>query len=98
MDVVDDRWAGPSAACRWWPADRETPAGRHSGARSLTYLHAGSVSLPSSRSSVCVCVSVCLENNFNNHHTTTVLWPFFPDLPGEPVPEENFWTYGARED
>ena len=47
---------------------------------------------------VCVCVSVCLENNFNNHHTTTVLWPFFPDLPGEPVPEENFWTYGARED
>jgi len=26
------------------------------------------------------------------HHTTTVLRPFFRDEPGEPVPEENFWT------
>jgi len=25
------------------------------------------------------------------HHITTVLWPFFRDHPGEPVPEENFW-------
>jgi len=34
-----------------------------------------------------------------HHHTTTVLRPFFRDHPGEPVPEENFWTlYGARED
>ena len=24
--------------------------------------------------------------------TTTVLWPFFWDHPGEPMPEENFWT------
>jgi len=24
--------------------------------------------------------------------TTTVLRPFFRDHPGEPVPEENFWT------
>jgi len=24
--------------------------------------------------------------------TTTLLRPFFPDHPGEPVPEENFWT------
>ena len=24
--------------------------------------------------------------------TTTVLRPFFGDHPGEPVPEENFWT------
>ena len=31
--------------------------------------------------------------------TTTVLWPFFWDHPGEPVPEGNFWNfYGARED
>jgi len=31
---------------------------------------------------------------------TTVLRPFFRDHPGEPVPEENFWTlwYGPRED
>jgi len=27
-----------------------------------------------------------------SHHTTTVLWPFFPDYPGELVPDENFWT------
>ena len=26
------------------------------------------------------------------HHTTTILWPFFWDHPGEPVPEGNFWT------
>jgi len=26
------------------------------------------------------------------HHTTTILRPFFRDYPGEPVPEENFWT------
>jgi len=26
------------------------------------------------------------------YHTTTILWPFFRDHPGEPVPEENFWT------
>jgi len=26
-----------------------------------------------------------------NMHTT-VLWPFRHDHPGEPVPEENFWT------
>jgi len=26
------------------------------------------------------------------HHTTTVLRPFFQDHPGEPAPEENFWT------
>jgi len=26
------------------------------------------------------------------HHTTTVLWPFFRDHPGEPVPDENFLT------
>jgi len=26
------------------------------------------------------------------HTHTTVSWPFFRDHPGEPVPEENFWT------
>jgi len=26
------------------------------------------------------------------HTHTSVLWPFFRDHPGEPVPEENFWT------
>jgi len=28
----------------------------------------------------------------HHHNTTTVLRPFFRDHPGEPVPEENFWT------
>ena len=28
--------------------------------------------------------------------TTTVLWPFFRDNPGEPVPEENFWTLWCK--
>ena len=32
----------------------------------------------------------------SNHHTTTVLWPFFWDHPGEPVPEENFWTLWCK--
>jgi len=31
-----------------------------------------------------------LKNNHN--HATTVLRPFFRDHPGQPVPEENFWT------
>jgi len=29
---------------------------------------------------------------YNHNHITTILWPFFRDHPGEPVPEENFWT------
>ena len=29
---------------------------------------------------------------FTPHHTTTILWPFCRDHPGEPVPEQNFWT------
>ena len=29
-------------------------------------------------------------------HTTTVLRPFFWDHPGEPVPEENFWTLWCK--
>jgi len=32
----------------------------------------------------------------HNHHTTTVLRPFFWDHPGEPVPEENFWTLWCK--
>jgi len=32
-----------------------------------------------------------------HHHTTTVLRPFFWDHPGEPVPEENFWTLWCKE-
>jgi len=33
-----------------------------------------------------------------HHTTTTILRPFFRDHPGEPVPEENFGLYSARED
>jgi len=35
---------------------------------------------------------VDLMMHLNTHTTTTVLRPFFRDHPGEPVPEENFWT------
>jgi len=30
------------------------------------------------------------------HHTTTVLRPIFWDHPGEPAPEENFWTLWCK--
>jgi len=30
------------------------------------------------------------------HHTTTVLRPFLRDHPGEPVPEENLWTFWCK--
>jgi len=54
----------------------------------------------------CLCLSVfvcesgysssvlCLH--YNHTHTTTVLRPFFRDHPGEPVPEENFWTLWCK--
>ena len=32
----------------------------------------------------------------SNHTTTAVLRPFFQDHPGEPVPEENFWTLWCK--
>ena len=31
-----------------------------------------------------------------HHTTTTVLRPFLRDHPGEPVPEENFWTLWCK--
>ena len=35
--------------------------------------------------------------DYSDTHThTTVLWPFFRDHPGEPVPEENFWTLWCK--
>jgi len=33
---------------------------------------------------------------YHHHRTTTVLRPFFWDHPGEPVPEENFWTFWCK--
>jgi len=34
--------------------------------------------------------------NITKNNTTTVLRPFFQDHPGEPVPEENFWTLWCK--
>jgi len=34
--------------------------------------------------------------NIHHHTTTTVLWSFFRDHTGEPVPEENFWTLWCK--
>ena len=36
------------------------------------------------------------NSRLKHHHHTTVLWPFFRDHPGEPVPEENFWTLWCK--
>ena len=30
------------------------------------------------------------------HDTTTILWPFLRDHPGETLPEENFWTLWCK--
>jgi len=35
-------------------------------------------------------------NACRQHNTTTVLRPIFRDQPGEPVPEENFWTLWCK--
>ena len=36
------------------------------------------------------------RNHYHHHHTTTILQPFFRHYPGEPVPEENFWTLWSK--
>jgi len=33
---------------------------------------------------------------YDAYHTTTILWPFFWDHPGEPVPEENYCTLWCK--
>ena len=53
--------------------------------------------------SVCCCctdgrrlLQLCWVCSLPRHHTTTILRPFFQDHPGEPVPEENFWTLWCK--
>jgi len=53
---------------------------------------------PNSRNDVHSEVAVYLNSCFPQYHTTAALWPFFRGHPSELVLEENFWTYGARED
>jgi len=36
------------------------------------------------------------SSRYHTTTTTTVLRPFFQDHPGEPVPEENFWTLWCK--
>jgi len=51
-----------------------------------------------------ICVNVlssiqcfyCWLGSRNSTTTTTVLRPFFRDHPGEPVPEQNFWTLWCK--
>jgi len=46
-----------------------------------------------------MCVSLCttvVHNTAQTTTTTTILRPFFWDHPGEPVPEENFWTLWCK--
>jgi len=46
----------------------------------------------------CAPWKLCSNNDINQppHHTTTVVRPFLRDHPGEPVPEENFWTLWCK--
>jgi len=37
-----------------------------------------------------------VQDRNHSTHTTTILQPFFRDHPGEPVPEENFWTLWCK--
>jgi len=48
----------------------------------------------------CRLTKVVLETPTHTHTHTTILWPFFWDYPGEPVPEEETSSglYGARGD
>ena len=42
-------------------------------------------------------VKILILNSFHRLHThTTILRPFFRDHPGEPVPEEDFWTLWCK--
>ena len=45
-----------------------------------------------------LCITViAMEKSYINHTTTTtILRPFFQDHPGEPVPDENFWTVRCK--
>ena len=47
---------------------------------------------------LCHTLHLCAQNIHRPYtcHTTTVLQPFFWDHPGEPVPEENFWTLWCK--
>jgi len=45
---------------------------------------------------MCACVLAITFKLSHHTTTTTVLWPFFRDHPGEPVPEENFWTLWCK--
>jgi len=38
-----------------------------------------------------------VQRGHHHHHTSTILRPFFWDHPGEPVPEENFWTLWCKQ-
>jgi len=49
--------------------------------------------------SVCLqCAEKLTNSRLNLLHTTstTVLWPFVWDHPGELVPEQNFWTLWCK--
>ena len=45
---------------------------------------------------MCVTIMQTFTKSNDTTTTTTVLRPFFRDYPGEPVPEENFWTLWCK--
>jgi len=50
-------------------------------------LHSLPTTMPKKFYDICLCFS-----SNSQITTTTVLRPFFQDHPGEPVPDDNFWT------
>jgi len=44
----------------------------------------------------CAADCSCRQWKRSTHTHTTILWPFFRHHPGEPVPEENFWTIWCK--
>jgi len=51
---------------------------------------------PQCQATINIGITYWKTNHGRNHHTTTVLRPFFWDHPSEPVPEENFWTLWCK--
>ena len=62
----------------------------------FVFLNLFSHSLPTPHSSLTVHCNNESRTIITHHTTTTILWHFFRDYPGEPVPEENFWTLWCK--
>jgi len=60
------------------------------------YVYFLQIKSPSSRSQRLSYCMMTFWTMTTPYHTTTILRPFFRDHPGEPLPEENFWTLWCK--